>query len=39
MVSFELFRAELAAALGRGDRGKGGRPADDAVLMVHLLML
>jgi transposase, IS5 family len=38
-VDFELFRAELAAALWRSDRGKGGRPPYDAVLMFKVLVL
>jgi IS5 family transposase len=38
-VDFELFRAELAAALGRSDRAKGGRPPYDAVLMFKVLVL
>ena len=39
MVDFELFRAELEAALARSDRAKGGRPPYDAVLMFKLLLL
>jgi len=31
-VDFEMFRADLAAALGRRDRAKGGRPCFDPVL-------
>ncbi len=27
VVDFELFRCEVEAALSRGDRGRGGRPA------------
>ena len=38
-VDFELFRAELDAALRRSDRGKGGRPPYDAVLMFKVLVL
>jgi hypothetical protein len=38
-VDFELFRAELDAALQRSDRGKGGRPPYDAVLMFKVLIL
>ena len=38
-VDFELFRAELEAALGRSDRSKGGRPPYDAVLMFKVLVL
>ena len=39
VIDFELFRAELDAALDRSDRAKGGRPPYDAVLMfkVHVL--
>ena len=39
VVDFELFRAELEAALARSDRAKGGRPAYDAVLMFKVLVL
>jgi hypothetical protein len=38
-VDVELFRADLTAALGRRDRGKGGRPAFDPVLKVRMLVL
>ena len=38
-VDFELFRAELVAALGTRDRGKGGRPAFDPVLKFRMLVL
>ena len=38
-VDFEIFRAELAAALGARDRAKGGRPAFDAVLKFRMLVL
>lgn len=38
-VDFELFRPELAAALQRSDRSKGGRPPYDAVLMFKVLVL
>ncbi len=38
-VDFELFRPELEAALGRGDRAKGGRPPYDPVLMFRILVL
>jgi hypothetical protein len=38
-VDFELFRAELDAALRRSDRGKGGRPPYDPVLMFKVLVL
>ena len=31
VVDFEVFRAELGAALARSDRSKGGRPPMDAV--------
>jgi hypothetical protein len=33
VVDFEVFRAELDAALRRSDRAKGGRPPIDPVLM------
>jgi IS5 family transposase len=39
VVEFELFRPELEAALARSDRGKGGRPPYDAVLMFKVLVL
>lgn len=39
VVDFELFRAELEAALKRSDGAKGGRPAYDAVLMFRVLVL
>ncbi len=39
VVDFELFRAELEAALNRSDRAKGGRPPYDAVRMFKLLVL
>jgi len=38
-VDFELFRAELTAALGRRDLRKGGRPAFDPVLKFRTLVL
>jgi transposase, IS5 family len=39
VIDFELFRAELAAALARSDRARGGRPPYDAVLMFKVLVL
>lgn len=39
VIDFELFRAELDAALDRSNRAKGGRPPYDAVLMFKLLVL
>ena len=39
VVDFELFRSELDAAFGRGDRARGGRPPYDAVMMFRLLVL
>ena len=39
VVDFELFRAELEAALHRADRSRGGRPGYDAVLMFRILVL
>jgi IS5 family transposase len=39
VVDFELFRADLDAALDRSDRAKGGRPPYDAVLMFKVLVL
>ena len=38
-VDFEVFRAELEAALPRADRSRGGRPPWDAVLMFRVLVL
>lgn len=38
-VDFELFRAELTAALGTRDLRKGGRPAFDPVLKFRMLVL
>lgn len=39
VVDFEVFRADLDAALVRSDRAKGGRPPYDAVLMFKILVL
>jgi len=39
VIDFELFRPELEAVLGRRDRGKGGRPPYDAVLMFKVLVV
>jgi transposase, IS5 family len=39
VVDFELFRAELDAALERSDRARGGRPPYDAVMMFKVLVL
>lgn len=39
VVDFELFRAELEAALPRANRDRGGRPPYDAVLMFRILVL
>lgn len=38
-VDFEVFRADLDAALGPRDPAKGGRPAFDAVLKFRMLVL
>jgi transposase, IS5 family len=38
-VDFEMFRADLAAALARSDRARGGRPPIDPVLMFKVLVL
>lgn len=38
-VDFELFRADLNAALDMRERGKGGRPAFDPVLKFRMLVL
>lgn len=39
LVDFEMFRAELDAALKRSDRARGGRPPMDAVVMFKVLVL
>src|SRR5215471_4148219 len=39
VMDFDLFRADLEAALSRSDRGKGGRPPYDPVLMFKVLVL
>lgn len=39
VVDFEVFRAELDAALQRSDGARGGRPPMDAVLMFKVLVL
>jgi transposase, IS5 family len=39
VVDFELFRAELEAALDRCERSRGGRSPYDAVLMFRILVL
>ena len=39
VIDFELFRPELQAVLARRDRGKGGRPPYDAVLMFKVLVV
>ena len=39
VVDFELFRADLEAAVPRADGSKGGRPAFDHVLMFKVLVL
>jgi transposase, IS5 family len=38
-VDFEMFRADLVAALGPRDRAKGGRPSFDPVLKFRMLVL
>ena len=38
-VDFEIFRADLEAALGVRDRSKGGRPPFDGVLKFRMLVL
>jgi len=38
-VDFELFRAELEAALAYSDGAKGGRPPYDAVMMFKILVI
>ena len=39
VIDFELFRPELEAVLARRDRGTGGRPPYDAVLMFKVLVV
>lgn len=39
VVDFEIFRADLDAALKRSDRSKGGRRPMDAVMMFKVLIL
>jgi transposase, IS5 family len=39
VVDFEVFRPELARAVPRADRSKGGRPPFDHVLMFKVLIL
>jgi hypothetical protein len=38
-IDFELFRADLEAALARSDRAKGGRPPYDPVRMFKVLVV
>ena len=38
-VDFEIFRADLTAALSYGDGAQGGRPPFDAVLMFKILVI
>ena len=39
VVDFEIFRADLEAALGYSDGAKGGRPPYDPVLMFKILVI
>jgi IS5 family transposase len=39
VIDFEVFRADLDAALRRSDRRKGGRPPLDPVMMFKILVL
>ena len=39
LVDFEMFRAALRQAVPRSERGKGGRPPFDHVLMFKVLVL
>ena len=39
VVDFEVFRGPLIVALRRSDRGKGGRPPFDPVMMFKILVL
>ena len=36
VIDFEVFRRDLATALSRSDRTKGGRPPYDPVLMFKV---
>ena len=38
-VDFEIFRADLTAALGHSDGAQGGRPPFDPVLMFKILVI
>lgn len=39
VVDFEMFRAELEAALGYSDGARGGRPPFDPVMMFKILVI
>jgi IS5 family transposase len=39
IIDFDLFRPDLARAVPRADRSKGGRPSFDHVLMFKVLVL
>ena len=39
VVDFDIFRADLEAALGYSDGAKGGRPPYDPVLMFKILVI
>lgn len=39
VVDFEIFRADLDAALAYGDGSKGGRPPLDPVMMFKVLVI
>lgn len=39
VIDFEVFRADLEAALSRSDGAKGGRPPYDCVLMFKVLIV
>src|SRR3954454_14442942 len=39
IIDFDLFRPDLARAVPRADRSKGGRPAFDHVFMFKVLVL
>ncbi|NQY82131.1 MAG: transposase, partial [Alphaproteobacteria bacterium] len=38
-VDFDIFRADPEVALAYSDRGKGGRPAYDPVMMFKILII
>ncbi len=39
VIDFEMFRAELGAAVNYSDASKGGRPPYDVVMMFKILII